>query len=354
MENNNDVSKTNEIDFIGLAKQMLADKKSLGISVLVFAVLGVVVALNTPKEYTSKILLAPEYSAGTKLSGSLGDIASMMGVDLGNVGGNSVDAIYPQIYPEVIGSSDFIVPLFDAKVQGEKDTTTKTYYDHLTKDVHIPFWAYPQMWITSLFAKKEPTGYAKLNMKALTREQDGVFKIIRKNVLCTVDKKTNVISIAVTDNDRKIAATMADTIQNSLQRYITMYRTRKVRKDMEYYQKIYDEAYARYKKSQEVYASYSDANVDVVLQSFASKRDELENQMQLNYNIYTQATQQLQLAKAKVQERTPVFSVVQSATMPIRASSTPRSFMVIAFCFIGVIADALWIFILKDKFRKQK
>ena len=152
------------------------------------------------------------------------------------------------------------------------------------------------MWITSLFAKKEPTGYAKLNMKALTREQDGVFKIIRKNVLCTVDKKTNVISIAVTDNDRKIAATMADTIQNSLQRYITMYRTRKVRKDMEYYQKIYDEAYARYKKSQEVYASYSDANVDVVLQSFASKRDELENQMQLNYNIYTQATQQLQLA----------------------------------------------------------
>ena len=42
--------------------------------------------------------------------------------------------------------------------------------------------------------------------------------------------------------------------------------------------------------------------------------------MQLKYNAYTQVYEQLQLSRAKVQERTPAFTIVQSASVPVKHS----------------------------------
>ena len=54
------------------------------------------------------------------------------------------------------------------------------------------------------------------------------------------------------------------------------------------------------------------------------------------------------MAKAKVQEQTPVFSIIQGATVPLKPSSMPRSFLVIIYMFVGVLADAAWILYLRD------
>ena len=84
-----------------------------------------------------------------------------------------------------------------------------------------------------------------------------------------------------------------------------------------------------------------------MLQSIKNKRDAMENEMQLRFNIYTQLSQQLQLAEAKVQERTPVFTVIQGASVPLMASSTPRSYIVVLFVFLGILADAAWVLYLR-------
>jgi capsular polysaccharide biosynthesis protein len=65
---------------------------------------------------------------------------------------------------------------------------------------------------------------------------------INKKMVCEVDKKTNVITITVTDQDPLIAATVADSVQIYLQRAITEYRTKKARVDLEYVDKLFAEA----------------------------------------------------------------------------------------------------------------
>jgi uncharacterized protein involved in exopolysaccharide biosynthesis len=97
-----------------------------------------------------------------------------------------------------------------------------------------------------------------------------------------------------------------------------------------------------------LYASYSDANEDLILQSFKSKQDELENEMQLRYNIYNQSVQQLQMAKAKIQESTPAFTTIQGASVPIKASSRPRSMIVVLYILLGIVFDAFWILFLRN------
>ena len=169
----------------------------------------------------------------------------------------------------------------------------------------------------------------------LTKEQDGVAKAISNNIKCSVDKKTNVITITVTDQDPLVAALMADSVKSHLQVAITNYRTKKARVDLDYMQKLFDEARRQYDKARQIYASYADANQDVLLQSYKMKEEDLENDMQLKYNIYQQVVEQLQLANAKVQERTPAFTVIQSATVPLKHSSRSKLATLVTWMFLG-------------------
>jgi uncharacterized protein involved in exopolysaccharide biosynthesis len=242
--------------------------------------------------------------------------------------------------------------LFNIKVTPQGEATPHTYYDHLTKDVPVPFWTYPSIWIASLFAKKGTSQKTQLNVKHLTKEQDAVCNMIRGSVSCNVDKKTSVLTLSVTDRDPVVAATIVDTIQERLKAYIIMYRTKKARNDLAYTQRLFNEAKDNYVRSRDSYGAYADANEDLVLTSFAAKRDEMENNMQMKYNLYTQLSQQLQMAKAKVQERTPVFTVIQSASVPLKASSTPRKYIVLGYIVFFVLLDAVWVALLEERLRK--
>ena len=188
----------------------------------------------------------------------------------------------------------------------------------------------------------------------LTKIQSEVCEAIVGSIGCQINKGTNVITISVTDTDARVAACMADSVKTRLQNYITLYRTKKARQDLAYSQQINAEAKAAYEKSRQKYASFADANSEVVLMSYQSKLEDLENDMQLKFNNYSQTAQQVQKAQAKIQENTPAFTVIQNATVPLKSSSMPRTLMVIIFVFVGVIADALWVLVLSQAFGKKK
>lgn len=338
------MKKENEIDIIALVKKIFAKPKVLAIYVSVSVAIGVVVALSTPKEYTASVVLAPEMSGGgLGLSGGLADMASNLGIDLSS-GAKGLDAIYPEIYPEIFTSTDFVRGLFSVKVRTAKTNEEKTYYTHLMKDTKIPFWQYPKMWLAKKMKKKdpsEPQKGGKPDPMKMSREDSELCEGIAKSISCQVDKKTSVITIVVGDQDPLVAAIMADTLQRRLQAYITEYRTKKAKTDYAYYKKLYAEAKTKYQKAQAVYASYCDANQDVVLESFQAKRDELENNMQTAFNNMSQLNTQMQAADAKIQERTPAFTILSQAKMPYKSTSTPRAVVVIMFAFLGLVVRSL-------------
>lgn len=123
---------------------------------------------------------------------------------------------------------------------------------------------------------------------------------------------------------------------------------------MEYYKRLMNKAKANYEKVRRQYGSYSDANMDVILESVKSKTEDIENDMQLKYNAYTALNTQYQSALAKVQERTPAFTIIQKPYMPYKASSTPRSIVVLMFMILGVFADFVWVFIQERRKNNNK
>lgn len=79
------------------------------------------------------------------------------------------------------------------------------------------------------------------------------------------------------------------------------------------------------------------------LQSLQSKIDDLENEMQLKYNAYSTIQTQLQAAEAKVQEKTPAFTTLQSATVPIRPTGPKRMIFVAVCTFLAFVGTSLYI-----------
>lgn len=348
MEESN--KKSHEIDVIGIAKRVFAEWELLLKFVGVSAVVGVVIALNTPKSYTTNVILAPEVSGAGNMLDNLSDLASMVGVNIGS-NSSSIDAIYPEIYPDVISSSGFIINLFDVKVR-QKDQTEKTFYDHLTKDVKVPFWSWPKIWISELFDDGTKANPKEVDPFCLTKEQSGVCKLFRSRVSCIVDKKTSVVSISFEDNDPVVSAIMADTILSRLQQYIIEYRTKKSRIDLDYSEQLFKAAKKEYEEARLKYARTADASTHVVMMSQQSKLNDLENDMELKYSVYQQMTKQLNIARAKLQERTPAFSVIQEASVPIQASSFPRSLIVIGYMLLGGLLCAFWVVYLRDPVKK--
>lgn len=349
--------KNHEIDIVAIVKKVIKDKWSLLVFFIIFAVLGIAVALMTPRTYSTDVVVAPELSSGSMPEG-LSDIASMVGVDLNNGNKSSVDAIYPQIYPDVISSNDFIVQLFNIPVTTEGAKNSKTYFDHITKDAKKGFWDYPKTWmgniVKKITGKKDTTNLADastvIDPVHLNKVQSDIRDAIRSQVTCVVDKKTNVITITAKDFDRFVSAEVADTVQKRLRNYIIEYRTKKFKQDVAYAQSLVDTAEAKYVKTRNAYTAFAEANTDVTQESFVTKRDEMENNMQMRYNNYTQALQQLQVAQAKLREHTPVFTVIQEASVPFKPSGTPRSLTVLGYVLAGLFFDAIWVLLLKQKF----
>jgi uncharacterized protein involved in exopolysaccharide biosynthesis len=330
-----------DISLIEVFRILKADFRKVCIYSCTAGVIGVILAFATPKIYKSTVILAPEES-GSSFSGSLSSLAAMVGMNMKI--GQTGDALYPEIYPDLMGSTGFVVGMFPVTVTKNKTGETYTYFDYLDKHQKKAFYEYPQDWlkqVKDLFTTEEkvPSDH-KVNPKHLTKKEFDVAKNIMGKIDCSVDKKTNVITIEVEDQDPLIAATVADSLQMHLQRTITDYRTKKARVDLEYMQKLFDEAHREYAKARQKYAAFGDSYMNLKMQSYVLKGDELENEMQLKYTIYQQVVEQLQLAKAKVQERTPAFTIVQEATVPVKHSSQPKIVTLIIWMLLGFLLRA--------------
>ena len=308
----------------------------------VVLILSCIYIFSIPRYYTSDTKLAPEL--GNSMSGgTLGSIASSFGIDLGEM--QTSDAITPLLYPDLMEDNKFVAELFNIKVVAEDGEINTTYYDYLEKKQKKAWWRYPISWIKKLFKSKDTKkgGKGEFNPYYLTRKQDGVVNAMRDNILLKVDKKTGVITISATAQDPLIAKSLADSVRVKLQTFITDYRTNKSRIDEQYYKKLVDEAKADYERARRIYGSYADANMDVTLESFRAEQTDLENDMQLKYNTYTTLMTQYQAAKAKVQERTPAFTILKGASVPIKPTGPKRMLFVAGMMLLTLFGTAFWI-----------
>lgn len=333
-----------EIDWMEILRKIIAIRKTLYKAAGVGVVLGIIIALSIPKQYTVTVTLSPEMS-GDKAGGGLASLASSF---LGGAAtSNSNDALNLTLAPNIVSSTPFVLDLFDTRVQtldGEQDTTLVAYLD----EQKSPWFSYiikaPSMAIgaiKSLFTEEADTT-ATLNPFQLTEKEAAKVKGLRQSILAEVDKKTSMTTITVTLQDPKVTAIVADSVVGKLQQYIIDYRIKKAKEDCAYLEELYHERQQEYYDAQSKYAHYFDTNRNIAFQSVRAEQERLQNDMNLAYQVYSQVAQQLQVARAKIQEEKPVFAVVEPATVPLEPSGISRKVIFLGIIFILVCGTGFW------------
>lgn len=345
-----------EIDWMEILRKIIAIRKTLYKAAGVGVVLGIIITLSIPKQYTVTVTLSPEMS-GDKAGGGLASLASsFLG---GAASSSSPDALNATLAPDIVASTPFILELFNTRVQtldGKLDTTLVAYLDEQKQ----PWWGYikaaPGMAIgaiKSLFSE-ETDAVSVLNPFQLTPKEAGKVANIKKAIIAEVNKKTTMTTISVTLQDPKVTAIVADSVVAKLQQYIIDYRIKKAKEDCAYLEQLYKERQQEYYEAQSKYAHYFDSNRNIALQSVRAEQERLQNDMNLTYQIYSQVAQQLQVARAKIQEEKPVFAVVEPATIPLKSSGTSRKVILAGIIFLVVCSTGIWSLLIKPYWIKIK
>lgn len=301
-------------------------------------VLSSALILCVPRYYMCEVILAPEAQVSGP-SGSLQALASSFGLNMQSM--TSSDALYPMLYPDVVKAPNFLVKLFDVQVKTAEDDFSGTYYQYLSKKHKRAFW---QRWKSKIRKWLKPTepevkfgnGSGNgVNVFCMSKTQWYVVDLMQKNISCKVDKKTDVITFRVKAQDKLVCAIMADSVCATLQSFITEYRTKKARVDITYYEGVMNDAQQEYQNACEKYIRYADSHSGINLEQYRLEAKNLETEMQIKQAAYTSFQKQYLATQARLQENTPVYTVIQSASIPTQPAGPKRMIFVLAMMFLA-------------------
>ena len=357
---NNHNDEELEIDLMDLLRKVIGIRKKIYKAAGIGLIIGVIVAISIPKQYTVEVTLSPEMG-NNKGGGLSGLAASFLGSGVSM--GDGTDALNASLSADIVSSTPFLLELSNMKVpvSGSEEISLSSYLDEESS----PWWSYvigfPGMVIggvKSLFIEDEDESIfsdkASQGTIELSKKESQKIESLKKKIVASVDKKTSMTSVTATFQDSKVAAVVADSVVKKLQEYIIDYRTSKSKEDCLYLEKLFKERQQEYYEAQRKYADYMDSHDNIILQSVRTEQERLQNDMSLAYQVYSQVAGQLQVARAKVQEEKPVFAVVEPAVVPLEPSGTSRKVYVLAFIFLSVCIVISWNLFGKDLLNKFK
>ncbi|MBD3614977.1 MAG: hypothetical protein HUJ22_00290 [Gracilimonas sp.] len=345
-----------EIDLIELAKTIWESRQVIYKFVAAGVVLGVMVALLSPKEYQSGATLMPEAQSSQSGASSLlqqyGGLLGMSGsADLGAEG-----MIPPQLYPEIVESLPFQLELLNTEVEFKDFGTTASVY-HFFDEVYTPsVLSYAKEYTLGLPGKiigafKEeapvtalPRGFEADSIISVTKDQMEIVENMRERVSVSMSDETGVISLSVTMPDPNAAAELTKTSIGLMREYVINYRTRKAEQDLMFAREQMETAKADFETAQNRLAEFRDSNINLSSARAQTQEQRLQSEYDLAFNVYNTLAQQVEQAKLKLQEQTPVVSILQPVQVPVN-DETSGAMILIVFVMLSGIASIGWIFI---------
>ena len=339
------------IDIIALVKSLWEGRKTVIIWTCAFIVLGLVAALTMKREYSVSTVMVPQLNSKST-SSSLSSLASLAGFDLSSA--SSGAELSPLIYPQIVNSVPFRLELMHTPLHYNKCDTMISMFDYAEAKLDKGF---------SLGTiKKYTIGLPFVILKAIRGEQPEVelrtesgsdsvveaqpmvvsvkesamLEDFGKVVSLAVDKKEGYITLTVNGSEPIQTAELAMKAQQLLQEEVTRFRIEKSESELEYIQARYDEIKKEAESYQDQLARITDRS-----QSMTTTRDRIErDRIQAKYNvansIYNEMAKQLEQAKMQVKKDTPVYTVIQPVTVPMKSANS-RAKTLVVWTFLGFI-----------------
>ncbi len=345
---NNIMVEEQEIDLVELIQKLWHNRWLIVKITIVFMVLGLLVALFSPKVYTASCDVVPQTSDNSK-SSQMSSLAKLAGINLSQ--GEGAPTLSPYVYENILKSTKFKKELMQTEINFEKADRPVSFYEYYTSeefnkptvvDYVLKYTiGLPGVIMGAIRGEQPEPDYSSAEggtkIESLTKDEYKVLSLLGESVMLSLDDKKGYVSITVNMPEPLAAAQLAQATLNLLQEYITVFKVEKVQSNLDFVQERYNEVKRDFEDVQARRARYRDANHNTIKNQARIEQERLEAEYQLAMNIYGELAMQLEQAKIKVKETTPILTVINPVTVPYKKSKPQRAMILMAFTFLGAV-----------------
>lgn len=349
-----------EIDLRDIILPLWKARKQIITTAIIFTIVGGIIGFLTPATYTASSTFLPQTSqAGGGLSGSLGGLASLAGINL-STGAGGGGEIAPSLYATVLASSPFQKRILDSRINVDGDSMT--YREYLANrpssglstlqkyTIELP------MTIFSLFSEVKPSTESvsdSIGLIALPDKEYNLRNSLISKINLTVDKKEGFVSLSVVEGDPLIAAQVAKVTEEILQDWIIEHKIKNAKAQYDFIQKQFEAKKREFFSIQDQIAGYMDRNQNVLSSTYLIRYSRLQAEFDLVNAVYSDLAKQKEQAAINLNKDTPTFSVLNPVKVPKERTSPNRSLYISFSFFIGLSLSIFW-FLFKSKLLLNK
>lgn len=340
----NQDQNSDEIDLKDLIIPIWKARKQILTIATICGFLGGIIGFLTPATYTAGSTFLPQTSqVGGGLSGSLGGLASLAGINL-NAPMSGGD-IPPSMYATVLASEPFRKRILDAKIWVNGDSLS--YRDYLLNQPKSVVGTLLEYTI-GLPGKLAGTGNEESSLpspgelQALSDDENELHKALAGKISIANDKKEGVVSMTVVEGDPMIAAQVAQVTEEVLQDWIIEHKIKNAKAQYDFIEKQFEAKQKDFFSIQDQLAGYMDRNQNVLSATYLTRLERLQAEFDLINTVYSELAKQKEQAAIQLSKDTPTFSVLDPVKVPKEKTGPKKSIYILASFFIGFIFSAGW------------
>lgn len=362
----NQIIHKDEIDLVAITRIIWSKRRYVVKVTSIFFVLSLLIAFTSKKEYevTCKLLPETRQNSNFNLSGLKG-LASLTGVNVSNF--EQSNRLTPLIYPEIVHSAPFMLELIHTPVYFEKLDSLVSgfeYFDKIDKPSLLGYIAQYTVgllgkikkWINN--SKKEEVWDDKnivgnLEIKKYTKKEHSLIKNYSSRFSINVESKNGIIEVTGKFPDAFAVAQITNMVVNKLTKDIIKYKTEKAKINLEFIEHRFKEAESKYESKERKLAKFVDRNRNISNSMANVGYVKLQNELEIAKKVYMELSVQLEQAKIKMKEDTPVFTVLEPVNIPISTSGANTKLIVLASVFLGLFIASTLV-LLKHYLQQRK
>lgn len=352
-------SQEDTLNLLGILREVREHWGLVRKITLTFLGLGILVALVSPVEFEAEAELMPELqkseSGASQLLEQYGGALGLGGLSAMSGGQDEEGVIPTAVYPRIVQSLTFQDSLLRHEVAFTQPDTTVDLYSYFTRHYEKSVFEWI-LWNTvevpgriarALSDQGLPERIRRRleeeNLESLTYEQFRAIQQLRDRVFVSLNPETGVLLVTAELPDAAASAQVCNRTIGMLTEYLKEYRTQKAREDLRFQEEQLEQAYKQFRQAQEALTEFRSQNVTISSPSLRAKEDRLRYEFDLAFDLYTTASQQRAEAQRKLQQETPVFKVIQEASVPMQNSKPRRVATIIGFLFAGLAVSYFYI-----------
>mgnify|MGYP001185755508 FL=1 len=339
----NSTSEEDQIDIIALLSKIWNQKKLILKSIAVFGVFGVLVAITTPNQFQASSMFTPNSGGESSGSGGLKGLASLAGINLGDMSSSS-KTISPMLYGKIVESAIFKKQLLEAPLKNLGDVKTLRGYfkskasSSILGTVKEYTIGLPGKILTAFKGEsKEEVSDSVVGIASVSKEDMEFFKAIDKILSLSINDKDGFIEMIATSESPQVAAQVAKNGELILQNQIIKIQTKSSLELLSYLEEQYAEKRNLLNKAQDRLSNFKDRNLSISTSSFSNIQIRLETELQTVTAVFQNVVTQFEQVKLQVTKDTPVFSIIKPVVFPNEKSAPKRSLIVVIWLFLGAV-----------------